>query len=259
MVDLLLKSGGLFPLLDILLVAVITYRLFSLVHESTAIRILRYLPLLLAGCILVRFAGLVSASWLLDRFLATLLLVLVVVFQYDIRRALLSLSRSRIASGAEGDHGESASGEIIEQLAAAAVSLSDRKIGALIVIEREMSLDQFMAVGTDVDAKVTSEILSSIFLPYSPIHDGAVIIQGGKLTKAGCFLPLTQNPDVAKELGTRHRAAIGLTELVDALVIVVSEETGSISVVSAGNITSNLEPAQLRKLLRRMVEPRWLV
>jgi uncharacterized protein (TIGR00159 family) len=259
MVDSFLTSGWLFPLVDIILVAVIVYRLCSLVHESTAIRILRYLPLLLAGALLVRFFGLISSSWLLDRLLTSLLLVLVVIFQYDIRRALLSFSRNRISPAGEADHGESSSGEIIEQLVAASGSLADRRIGALIVIERDMSLEQFMAVGTDVDAKVTSEILSSIFLPYSPIHDGAVIIQRGKLTKAGCFLPLTQNPDVAKELGTRHRAAIGLSELVDALVIVVSEETGSISVVSAGKITSNLEPAQLRKLLRRMVEPRWLV
>jgi len=128
----------------------------------------------------------------------------------------------------------------------------------LIVIEREMALEQYLEVGTEIDAKVTSELISSIFLPYSPIHDGAVIISRGKLTRAGCFLPLTQNPDVAKELGTRHRAAIGLTELVDALVIVVSEETGSVSVVSGGNITSNLESTALRKLLRRMIEPRWL-
>ena len=259
MVDILLKSGWLFPLLDILLVAAIIYRLVGLVRESIAVRILLALPVLLAVCLLAQFSGLVTTSWLLERFLGSLLLVLVVIFQYDIRRAILSFSRSRVAAIGEDGHGESASGEVLEQLAAAACSLSDRRIGALIVIEREMSLNQFMEVGTDVDAKVTSEILSSIFLPYSPIHDGAVIIQRGKLTKAGCFLPLTQNPDVAKELGTRHRAAIGLTEVVDALVIVVSEETGSVSVVSGGKITSNLDPAHLRKLLRRMIESRWLV
>ncbi len=258
MVDELLQSGWLFPLIDILLVAAIVYRVLGLVHESTAIRILIYLPMLLAASLLAQLSGLISTAWLLDRFLAILLLVLVILFQYDIRRALLSLSRSRVAGSVETDHGESETGAILEQLAAAAFSLSDRRIGALIVIEREMSLDQFMEVGTDVDAKVTSEIISSIFLPYSPIHDGAVIIQRGKLTKAGCFLPLTQNPDVAKELGTRHRAAIGLTELADALVVVVSEETGSVSVVSGGKITSNLDPVHLRKLLRRMVEPRWL-
>lgn len=258
MVDFLLKSGWSLPLVDILLVAAITCRLFSLVRESTAIRILLSLPLLMASSLLARFAGLVSISWLLNGFLGSMILVLVVVFQHDIRRALLSQSRSRVEGGGEVEHGGSESGEILDQLAAASASLAERKIGALIVIEREMSLDQFMEAGTDVDAKVTSEILSSIFLPYSPIHDGAVIIRKGKLTKAGCFLPLTQNPDVAKELGTRHRAAIGLTEVADALVIVVSEETGSISMVSGGKITTNLDQAQLNRLLRRTVEARWL-
>lgn len=258
MVDFPLQSGWFFSLVDILLVAALVYRLLSFVRESTAIRILTYLPLFLAGTLLARFVGLSSTSWLLDRFLAIVLLVLVVIFQYDIRRALLAFNRSRVAVSGEAEQGESEPNGILEQLSAAAFSLSDRKIGALIVIEREMSLDQFMEVGTDVDAKVTSEIISSIFLPYSPIHDGAVIIQRGKLTKAGCFLPLTQNPEIAKELGTRHRAAIGLTEIVDALVVVVSEETGSVSVVSAGKITSNLDPAHLGKLLRRLVEPRWL-
>jgi len=258
MADLMQKSGWLIPLLDILLVATIIYRLLTLVRESTAIRILIVLQLLLAGCLVAQFAGLVTTAWLLYSVLGSLLLVLVVIFQYDIRRAMLTISRNRIARSGDIEHGESESGEILEQLADAAVSLSERRIGALIVIERDMSLDQFMEVGTDIDAKVTSELLSSIFLPYSPIHDGAVIIQRGKLTKAGCFLPLTQNPEVAKELGTRHRAAIGLTELADAIVIVVSEETGSVSVVSGGRITSGLDSAHLRKLLRRMVEPRWL-
>ncbi|HZV83270.1 MAG TPA: diadenylate cyclase CdaA [Geobacteraceae bacterium] len=258
MADLMQKSGWLIPLLDILLVATIIYRLLTLVRESTAIRILVVLQLLLVGCLVAQFVGLVTTAWLLYSVLGSLLIVLVVIFQYDIRRAMLTISRSRIARSDDSDHGESESGEVLEQLADSAVSLSERRIGALIVIERDMSLDQFMEVGTDIDAKVTSELLSSIFLPYSPIHDGAVIIQRGKLTKAGCFLPLTQNPDVAKELGTRHRAAIGLTELSDAIVIVVSEETGSVSVVSGGRITSGLDSAHLRKLLRRMVESRWL-
>ena len=180
------------------------------------------------------------------------------IFQHDIRRALLSFSRNRVAAKGDLDQHETESDSVLNQIADACHALSERRNGALIVIQREMSLDHFMGVGTQIDAKVTSEIITSIFLPYSPIHDGAVIIQQGKLTQAGCFLPLTQNPDVAKELGTRHRAAIGLTELVDALVIVVSEETGSVSVVSGGRITSDLDAALLRKLLRRMVESRWL-
>lgn len=257
--ELLQKSDWLLTIADVLLVAIVVYQLLRFVRESTALRILFILPLILVAYLLARFSGLVTFTWFLDNFLTSMLLILVVIFQYDIRRAMLSFSRGRIARSGETEHGEGGESEVVlQQLTDAAHALSERRNGALIVIQREMSLEHFMAVGTQIDAKITSELITSIFLPYSPIHDGAVIIQNGKLTQAGCFLPLTQNPEVAKELGTRHRAAIGLTELVDALVIVVSEETGSISVVSGGRITSNLEPAGLRKLLRRLVEPRWL-
>lgn len=256
--ELLQKSDWLLTIVDVLLVAIVIYQLLRFVRESTALRILFILPLLIIAYLLARLSGFVTFTWLLDNFLTSMLLILVVIFQYDIRRAMLSFRRGRVARSGEPEHGEGESENVIQQLTDAAHALSERRNGALIVIQREMSLEHFMAVGTQIDAKITSELITSIFLPYSPIHDGAVIIQNGKLTQAGCFLPLTQNPEVAKELGTRHRAAIGLTELVDALVIVVSEETGSISVVSGGRITSDLEPAGLRKLLRRMVEPRWL-
>lgn len=256
--ELLLKTDWLLTGADILLVAGVIYQFLLLLRESTALRILHILPLVITGYLLARFTGLVTSALLLNNLMTSMLLILAVIFQYDIRRTLLSFSRGRVAVRGDAELDESGSDLILKQLADAAHALSERRNGALIVIQREMSLDHFMEVGTQIDAKVTSELLTSIFLPYSPIHDGAVIIQNGKLTQAGCFLPLTQNPAVAKELGTRHRAAIGLTELVDALVIVVSEETGSVSVVSAGRITSDLEASGLRKLLRRMVEPRWL-
>lgn len=256
--EFLQKTNGLLTFVDILLVSIVIYRLMRLLRESTAARILLVLPLVIIAYLAARLTGLVTFTWLLDNFIISMILVLVLIFQYDIRRALLSFSRARVVRGGGDESHEDESAALLDQLADAAHALSERRNGALIVIEREMSLEHFMEVGTEIDAKVTSELISSIFLPYSPIHDGAVIISHGKLTQAGCFLPLTQNPEVAKELGTRHRAAIGLTELADALVIVVSEESGSISVVSGGKITSNLETAPLRKLLRRMVEPRWL-
>lgn len=256
--ELLQKSDWLLSITDILLVAIVIYQLLRFVRESTAMRILLILPLVIIAYLFARLSGLITFTWLLENFLTSMLLIMVVIFQYDIRRTMLSFNRGRVAKTGDAEHDESGSDVVLQQLVDAAHALSERRNGALIVIQREMSLEHFMAVGTEIDAKITSELITSIFLPYSPIHDGAVIIQNGKLTQAGCFLPLTQNPDVAKELGTRHRAAIGLTELVDALVIVVSEETGSISVVSGGRIISNLEPAGLRKLLRRLVEPRWL-
>lgn len=255
---LLQKTDWLLAIADILLVSCVTYSLFRLLRESTALRILHILSLLIIGYLLARLAGLVTCALLLDNLLTSILIILAVIFQYDIRRAFLSYNRGRAAEKGGVAQDESLADMVLHQLADAAHALSERRNGALIVIQREMSLEHFMEVGTQIDAKVTSELLTSIFLPYSPIHDGAVIIQQGKLTRAGCFLPLTQNPAIAKELGTRHRAAIGLTELVDALVIVVSEETGAVSVVSGGRITTDLERVGLKKLLRRMVEPRWL-
>ena len=134
--------------------------------------------------------------------------------------------------------------------------LASKSLGALIVIERETGINDFLEVGVELDAKPSSDLLQSIFHPRRPIHDGAAIIQRGRITRAGCFLPLTQNPDVSPRYGTRHRAAIGLTELVDAVVIVVSEETGRISVVVGGKITRDLEVTTLKKVLNRLLEPR---
>jgi uncharacterized protein (TIGR00159 family) len=248
------NAGWLIDLLDVALVAFIIYRLILLAKGTLAVRILIGLAILILCYLGAQFAGLRSLNLILGNLLGSLVIILVIIFQHEIRRALFSLSRNR--SGAV--HAKEETHEVIGELAVAAETLAAKKIGALIVIERGMILDHFIEVGTEIDAKVTSELLSSIFLPYSPIHDGAVIIQRGKLTKAGCFLPLTQNPEISKSLGTRHRAAIGLTELVDAVVIVVSEETGKISVVIGGRITRDLEQATLRKVLKRLLEPRWL-
>lgn len=240
--------------LDITLAAVIIYRLSLLINGSLAVRIMSTLGLLLLCTMASRLAGLQTLYLLMKTVIASSLVVLVVIFQTDIRLAFATMLR-----GGQGKERETEEVDaIIEELASAAESLASKQIGALIVIERSMSVDSFVAVGTDIDAKVTSEILSSIFLPYSPIHDGAVIIQKGKLTRAGCILPLTQNPEISKSMGTRHRAAIGLTELVDAVVIVVSEETGSISLVVGGRKTNDLESTTLRKVLRKLIEPRWL-
>jgi uncharacterized protein (TIGR00159 family) len=146
--------------------------------------------------------------------------------------------------------------QLIEELAAATDGLTKKSIGALIVLEGKIDVDDFIEVGTEIDAKVTCELISSIFLPYSPIHDGAVIIKKGKLTKAGCFLPLTRNPLVSKSLGTRHRAAIGLAERTDAIVIIVSEETGKVSIAADGRLTYDVDQASLRKTLKKLLESR---
>lgn len=251
MTFLLQNISVLRDLLDLSLTALIIARLSRLLKGVLALRILAVLSALVVGHLLARLLSLQTVRLIFDTFLASSVVVLAVIFQTDIRRAFAALTRNRPEKGVEMS-------DVIDELVFAVGGLSQKRIGALIVIERSIQVDNYLAVGTEIDAKVTSELISSIFLPYSPIHDGAVIIQHGKLTRAGCFLPLTQNLDVSKSLGTRHRAAMGLSELADAVVIVVSEETGTVSVVVGGKKTDNLEPPALGKLLRRLVEQRWL-
>lgn len=248
------NSGWVIDCLDIGLVAFVLYRLMLFVKSVVSVRFFLVCAVVLSLPILSSFLGLRTMSWLSGNVLGSAALILVVVFQHDIRRALVAVRRNRI----ESDTGLEEVPEVIEELVAATEALALKKIGALIVLERDMSLGNFIAVGTEIDAKVTSELITSIFLPYSPIHDGAVIIQKGKLTKAGCFLPLTQNPAVSKAFGTRHRAAIGLSEVVDAVVIVVSEETGKVSVVVDGRLNLDLDAVALKKVLKKLLEPRWL-
>lgn len=238
-------------LLDILLVAFILYQIILLIRGTIALRLLLGLAGLLLLYAASQFLGLTTLYWILNNFFGAILLVLVVIFQHDIRRALSSMGRG----GFLKKQGEGVS-ELVEELITAASILAQKRIGALIVIEREVEVENCLEVGTEIDAKVTSEILTSIFLPYSPIHDGAVIIQKGKLTKAGCFLPLSRNHELSKTLGTRHRAAIGLTEVTDAVVLVVSEETGNISIAVAGKITRGLDQNALRKMLRKDILPK---
>jgi uncharacterized protein (TIGR00159 family) len=239
-------------LLDLSLTALIILRLTRLMKPVLALRILGALSALVVGHLLARLLSLQTVRLIFDVFLGSSVVVLAVIFQTDMRRAFAALIRSR----AVRDDVEMS--DLIDELVFAVAGLAQKRIGALIVIERSIQVDSYLAVGTEIDAKVTSELISSIFLPYSPIHDGAVIIQRGKLTRAGCFLPLTQNMEVSKSLGTRHRAAMGLSELVDAVVIVVSEETGNVSVFVSGRRTTNLDPPALGKLLRRLVDQRWL-
>jgi len=248
------KYGWIIDLLDIGLVSFIIYRGIMLLRGTLAHRIIIVLAILLICDLLSSLAGLQTFNWILGNLLGSLIVVLAVIFQYDIRRAFFSFSRSRSVEEEAGDEAQ----WIIEELTISAEFLSARKIGALVVIEQSMSINHFLVMGTEIDAKVNRELITSIFLPYSPIHDGAVIVQKGKLTKAGCFLPLTQNPAISKTMGTRHRAALGLTELVDAVVLVVSEETGVISVAVGGLIKRGLDPSDLRTTLRRLLDPRWM-
>ena len=236
---------------DILCVAFLVYRVILLIKGTRAVQML--VGLFMIGVVYIgsRMLGLFTLQWILDGFLSSLVLVVVILFQNDIRRALINVGKKTFFS----DSFSREEGEIIDELVRACVTLASRKIGALIVIERETGLRDILEIGIEIDAKVVAELIISIFLPYSPIHDGALILQQGRLKRAGCFLPLSQNPDINKSLGTRHRAAIGLTELVDAVVVVVSEETGKISVVVGGKITRDMNSSTLPRILKRLLEP----
>src|SRR5882724_9890926 len=172
-----------------------------------------------------------------------------IVFQNDIRRALTQVGTGPLFSSAD----RIAQSQAVEELVKGVTAMASRRVGALIVLQNEVGLNEYIEVGTRLDAQVSKELVASIFIPGSPIHDGALIIQHGRITAAGCFLPLTTNPTVSKTLGTRHRAAIGLTEETDAVAIVVSEEDGMVSLVREGKITRDVDAPTLRTTLQRLL------
>jgi uncharacterized protein (TIGR00159 family) len=245
----LLDRFSLLDFCDILILAVFIYHFALLLKKDVATRLLLILLLFLSTLIVFRFTSFTATTWLLNSLFSSTLIILAVIFQADIRRASLSMGRRQIEP-----HVRDEEAEMIEELIKAASEMAEKRIGALIVIVRHLPIDHLLEIGTQIEAKVSSELLNSIFLPYSPIHDGAVIINRGKITMAGCLLPLSMNPDISKSFGTRHRAALGLSELVDALVMVVSEETGKISMVHDGKINYDLGAVETRRMLRRALD-----
>lgn len=245
----LLDRFSLIDLCDILILAVLIYYFVLFLKKDIATRLLLILLVFFGTLLVSRFSRLTATTWLLNSLFSSTLIILAITFQSDIRRAFLSMGRRRIEP-----HVRDEEAEMIEELIKATNEMAEKRIGALIVIVRHLPVDHLLEVGTQIEAKVTSELLNSIFLPYSPIHDGAVIINRGKITMAGCLLPLSRNPDISKSFGTRHRAALGLSELVDALVMVVSEETGKISMVHDGKINYDLDAVEARRILRRALD-----
>ena len=246
-------SGFVFPLrwqdlVDIGIMAFIAYHVINLVRGTRTAQMLIGFLIVLGTYLASQYFELHTLNWLLSNFLASIILVIVVIFQNDIRRALTQVGAGRSFSGEE----RIAQSQVLEEVVRSAVLLASKRIGALLVFERDVNLNEYIEVGTRIDARVSRELLQSIFLPVSPIHDGAVIIQQGRASAAGCFLPLTANPNVSKTLGTRHRAAIGLTEETDAVVVVVSEEEGKISLVREGRIIRDLDAGTLRSTLQQL-------
>lgn len=231
--------------LDIALVYWLFYQLLLIVKGTRAFQMLIGIGLIVLVLIGSQLFEFYTLDWLIHSFWSQIVLAVVILFQPEIRHTLARVGRRHLFRPMSFVE----SSKFIEETVKAAVSMANKRIGALIVLERDTDLTTIVEMGTELDAKVSKEILTSIFLPYSPIHDGAAIIRNNRIVAAGCFLPLTLSSNLAKTFGTRHRAAVGLTEESDAIVVVVSEETGEISVVRNGAIESNTDAPALRKTL----------
>lgn len=243
-----INSISLQDLLDIAAVSVVMYWLLLLIRGTRALQMVFGLVVLGGGYILAQGFELSTLEWILENFLGSIVIVIVILFQDELRRALALVGSNPLTGSNPGEQQH-----LIEELVRTATALSSRRIGALIVVERSTGLKNFIVKGTPIEGNVSRDLLLSIFMPFSPIHDGAVIISAGRIAAAQCFLPLTMNPRLEKILGTRHRAALGLTEETDALVIVVSEETGKISTACEGKLYSRLETDELKRILERLL------
>jgi len=224
-------------ILDILVVAFVFYQVISIIRGTRSVQMVLGLLVLTIVYFMASILDLATLMWLMKTFLSSIFLIVIIVFQQDIRRALTQVGKTPFQRSLDIKEKD------IDEIVRTAFYLSKRRIGALIVIERESGMRDFVESGFAIDAKMSKELLISLFMPASPLHDGGVIIKDGRIKTAGSILPLTQNPYINKQYGTRHRAAIGLSEETDAVVIVVSEETQNVSLVQYGALTSvNDEP-----------------
>lgn len=244
----IMSSIGLTDILDIAIVAFLVYTVLGFIRETRAEQLAKGLLVLVVVTLLSDICHLYTLHWILSNVMTVGLLALVVLFQPELRRALEKLGRSKFINIA-GDVDKDDAKRIVTGISKAVESMSASRTGALMVIERETTLNDIVETGTIIDAAISAEMIGNIFYEGAPLHDGAVIVRGGRLYAAGCVLPLTQNKKLGKELGTRHRAGIGITEASDALVIIVSEETGVISLAQNGELTRFVDVKKIEKTL----------
>ena len=241
---------GWWDVVDILVVSVLIYELLTLIRGTRAVQMGLGAGVFVALFYLSRWGRLETVNWLIRNLAGYVVFAGIVLFQADIRRALAHLGRAQFFRYfAKAESAE----ESIEEIVMATGMLSAQRIGAIIAVERQIGLRNYVEGGIPLDAELTYDLLLSVFQPKSPLHDGAVIIQDDRIAAAACFLPLTVHPRLSKELGSRHRAAIGLTEENDSIAVVVSEETGAISLVVDGQIERGLDADALRARLRSLV------
>lgn len=242
-------------LVDVIILAIIIYQLTKILRETRAIQLLKGIALLFLVLLVSDWLNLNALNYVLGNTMQAGLFAIVVIFQPELRNMLERMGRSkagRIIDVFSGATAQDKTMHVIDELCDAAADLSRTKTGALIVIERETKLGDVIRTGSIVNADMSAALLENIFVPNTPLHDGAVIVRGDRIYTAGCLLPLTSNPNLSHELGTRHRAALGISEASDAMVIVVSEETGKISIAINGTLTRNLDRDSLHRALGRV-------
>ncbi len=244
-----LRGRWYLDLIDIAIVAFLFYKLFMFVRGTRAAQMFAGLLLLVVASLVAQWFQLNALNWIMTSLKTVWVVAFVIIFQPELRRALALIGQNRLFGPFIRVEDFGVLGEILK----AVETMSEAKIGCLVAIEREIGLRNYEETGTPLGAKVTSELLVTLFTPYSPLHDGAVIIRGDEAVAAGCILPLSQNPHLPQDLGTRHLAAIGLSEETDAVVIVASEETGAISIASYGMLKRRLDKGSLRSELSTLL------
>ncbi len=254
-----LASGSLLhwavAVLDILIVAYVIYRVLMFIRGTRAVALINGLILVFAASFVATRLHLAATSWLLHDMAVALVVALPIVFQPELRRALEQVGRARFFSRHLAEEGPQSVTAVVTELKRAAGVLSRNRIGALIVLERATGLTDIAETGIKIDGLVSSEFLINIFVPNTPLHDGAVIVRGSRVLAAACFLPLAEAQPLAADVGGRHRAAIGITERTDAVGLVVSEETGSISLASAGKLIRGIDMDTLGEMLENFLQP----
>lgn len=241
--------------IDILIVSIILYYLINLIRETRAMQLVKGIIFLFIVFFISQWLKLNALNYILSGAMQIGAFAVIVIFQPELRNLLERMGRFKVGNIIDfaSDTTDDELNHVIDSISLAAVNMSESKTGALIVMERTTRLGEFISTGTMLDANVSSGLLENIFVPNTPLHDGAVIIRSNKIMTAGCLLPLTANDNLSRDLGTRHRAAIGLSEVTDAVIIVVSEETGKISIALNGSLTRNLSKESLAKALKKIM------
>ena len=245
MINLILISWKY--IIEILILWFFYYMLLLFIKGTRAVQVLKGLMILVIIFIITQELRLQIINWILTKIFTISVIAFLIIFQPELRRGLARIGQFGMFYREK---------QILDEIAKAAITLSKKKIGALIALEREIGLKTYIESGVVIDSQVTNELISSVFTPDTPLHDGGVVIRGSRIISAGCLFPLSQNPHIPKSLGTRHRAGIGLSEETDAVVLIVSEETGGMSIVTGGKLTKNIAEEDLSKMLAQIYRPR---